>query len=117
MKIKDMFEPGFWEKYGDVDVSNDTFDDMAPAFCGGLRLTDASREDFKDALDVEIVVVEQFRVGEYPYRYIECLLENRVPDDKQDDVWDKIKMLFEYAAGYCTEDEYSRYFEEVEDAG
>lgn len=108
MMVKDIFAPEFHKKCGDVDVYNDVTDDIAPAFCGGIALTEYGQKRFAKALDTEIEVK-----NDEDYIYIVCLLDK--PEDAWEECWDNILKLFRCAAGYCSVDEYGKLFIEVEE--
>lgn len=106
IKIRDMFVKDFNDKYGDIDIVNDVTDDYSFAFCGGVELTEAGAEHFKDILDDEITMYgTDYIVG--------CVLIDKYGDNWEEH-WNKIDNLFAAAAGYVSESEYNKYFKEVE---
>jgi len=108
MKVRDMFTHEFVEKYGDVDVCNDVTDDMAPAFCGPLLLTEAGEERFGNVLDLKVEMIET------QYFYAEVKIEDLCGCEEDElETWDQVVSLFSAAAGYCADDLWSKWFKEV----
>lgn len=92
----------------DVDVYDDVCEELAIAFCGPLELTDDGRTKFAEVLGYELTLVPQ-SYGGLPAYIVHV-------DDPDDDVWEsrlrKAKEFFEAAAGYCSVDDYCRWFKE-----
>lgn len=96
MKVKDLLEQEI-----DIDVVDDVCEELDIAFVGPLRLTKAGLMKFSDVL-------------EYPVRLRNDVCIVKI-DDESEMVWtrrlDKAIEFFHAAAGYCSEDDYNRWFE------
>lgn len=103
MRVRDMFTTAFADKYGDIDVFDDCVEELAVAFCGPLKLTKQGEAMFNLVLDDEVEMGDDC--------IIVCI------DSYPEGVWQqhlkKLKMLFGCAAGFCSESEYTTWFEEV----
>ena len=98
--LKDMFtRPEIYEKTGDVDVCDDVFDDYFCAWCG-TQLTEAGLEQFKDLLYLTVEVDRDVAIV-------------KIDDDpKWETLHRRLRKLFNSAAGYCSEEEYDKWFKE-----
>ena len=105
MKLKDILTTEVWNKYGDMDVVNDVIDDYFPAWCGNT-LTAEGLEHYKEALELEADIW-----GDETYAQIHVRVDS--PDEK---TWKRnyrmARDLFSDMCGYCTEEEYNRWFKE-----
>ena len=95
MTVKDLLQMNV-----DIDVYDDVCEELAIAFCGPMELTDEGKKEFAEALDYEV---------ELEGSYVTVKV-----DDPEDKVWKrklrKAKKLFEGMAGYCSVDDYDRWF-------
>ena len=109
MKLKDILTKEVWNKYGDMDVTNDVVDEFFPAWCGNV-LTEEGKEEWADALELEAEIVPVHK----DYAFIHIKIDD--PDEK---VWKanrrEAKGLFESLCGYCSEEEYNRWFTDEEE--
>ena len=89
----------------DIDVYDDVTDELAIAFVGPMELTEAGKEHFAPVLDFEIMVKEAPGFGNNAYVMV---------DGNDGDAWEKrleqAKEFFEAAAGYCSADDYDKWF-------
>lgn len=85
------------EQKTDIDVYDDYDESLAIAFCGPMALTDEGEKEFGKALDLEVTI---------PYDVAIV----HVNDDEE--LLDIAVRLFCSLAGYCTTDEYDRWFKE-----
>lgn len=103
MKLREILTAEVWDKYGDMDVTNDVLDGYFPAWCGNT-FTEEGLEHFKEALELEAEIW-----GDENYAQIYIRVDS--PDEK---TWKhnyKIaRELFSDLCGYCTEEEYDRWF-------
>lgn len=88
----------------DIDVYDNVCEELGIAYCGGIELTKAGEEQFKEVLDYEIEI-------ETNPRYSVAIVDV----DKHD--WKsrlkKAKEFFYSAAGYCADTDYEKWFKEV----
>lgn len=86
----------------DIDVYDDVCEDIAICFCGPQALTEAGREYFADALELEVEVNDD---SGYAIVHV---------DDPDEKVWKRrlkaAKEFFYAAAGYCDADLYDKWF-------
>lgn len=84
----------------DTDICNDVTEDMAPAFCGEMNITENGIKEFKEVLDI---------VGVYDNdeRLFTVLIDKFVDWEKK---WNMICRFFTCAAGYCDCDEWDNWF-------
>lgn len=104
MKLKDLLTAETWNEYGDMDVANDVTDELWPAWCGET-LTDEGRERFKEALELEAIIRPV-----WGYQGIYLLLDDDPDWEKH---WNMAGELFESMCGYCTEEEWNRWFQSI----
>lgn len=88
----------------DVDVTDDVCESLCIAFVGPLELTEEGKEHFADVLDYEIDLDEREGAAT-------LILDNSK-------FWKeklrKATEFFQSAAGYCSEDDYNRWFKNAE---
>lgn len=91
----------------DMDVYDDVTDELGIAFVGPMELTDEGKEHFAQVLDLEMMVKEAPGFGTNAYVLI---------DGTDGNGWKKrlkqAKEFFEAAAGYCSADDYDRWFKQ-----
>ena len=96
MTVKDLISQEI-----DIDVYDDVCEELGIAFCGPMELTKAGAEEFSDVLEYGI------ELNNY------CAV---VHVDDAEGVWQKklkrAKKFFHSAAGYCSEDDYNRWFKQ-----
>ncbi len=87
----------------DIDVCDDVCEELYIAFCGPMELTESGEKQFGEALDYELEITGDVAIVKI--------------DDDNDDVWgarlEKAKELFYSLAGYCSSDDYDKWFKEV----
>lgn len=103
MKLKDILTTETWNKYGDMDVTNDCIDDMACAWCG-TTLTREGEEHFAEALNLEAEIRPV-----WGYDGISVKINHL---EKYGRAWRKTKELFDAMAGYCSESNYAKWFDD-----
>lgn len=105
MKVKEFIEMWADGTHSDVDVYDDVCDEIRIAYCGGIKLTKKGEEEFEDVLDYEIDPDEE--------NYIAI-----IHVDDEEGIWQKklkkAKQFFYSAAGYCADEDYQKWFVEVE---
>lgn len=100
MKVKDLIAIKI-----DVDVYDDVCEELGIAYCGSLMdVTDAGKAEFAEVMEYEVTLQN----GTYaPVAIVHI-------DDPDDNVWEsrlsKAEAFFEAAAGYCSEEQYERWF-------
>lgn len=106
MKVKDFIKQEI-----SVDVVDDVCEELYIAFDGPLHLTDAGKEHFAYALELEVEM------------HSPCpgdILAIVHVDDEffHDEMWEynleKATEFFWAAAGYCAEDDYKKWFDDYE---
>ncbi len=104
MKISEFIELWADGAHEDIDVYDNVCEELGIAYCGGIELTKAGEEYFKEVLDYEIEI-------ETNPRYSVAIVDV----DKRD--WKsrlrKAKEFFYSAAGYCKDSDYRKWFREV----
>ena len=93
MKVKELIKMEI-----DVDVYDSLTDILAIAFVGPLLLTEDGEKEFKEVLELEATLNLDNR-----YCIINC--ENMMEVKK-------CAKFFKAAAGYCSEENYNKWFEE-----
>lgn len=92
----------------DIDVYDDVTEGFGICFVGPLWLTDKGKRHFAEVPDLEIEMHEES--GNAVVKI----------DDCEESVWqkrlDQVKELFYAAAGYCSKDDYIKWFTEQEAA-
>lgn len=99
MKVKD-----FIKIEQDIDVFDNVCEELAIAFCGAIKLTKEGKKKFADVLEYDIDVRKSF------------LADVAVIDIDYDDWKDRLKKAKEFfysVAGYCSEENYDKWFVEV----
>ena len=100
MKLKDILTTETWDKFGDMDVYNDVTDSEYPAWCGTI-FTKEGREHFAEALELEADIRV---VWGYPSIVVLTDGENWKHNNAL------VRDLFDDMGGFCTEEEYERWF-------
>ena len=88
----------------DIDVYDNVVEELGIAFCGPLELTEEGREHFAEVLDYDIEIYEG-------PRYSSAVIDIDTDDWKHK--LRKAKEFFYSAAGYCADEDWNRWFEEV----
>ena len=92
----------------DIDVYDEVCEELSIAFCGPQMLTDDGEKEFADIMDYA-VEINPHSYGGYPAAIV-------LIDDPDDSVWeyrlDRVKRFFYGAAGYCSCEDYDRWFKE-----
>lgn len=96
MKVRDLIAQEI-----DIDVYDDVCEELGIAFCGPMELTDDGAIEFADVLEYGIELND------------DCAIVNV---DGAEGEWQKrlrrVKKFFNAAAGYCSVDDYDRWFKE-----
>lgn len=100
MKVKDLIAMKI-----DVDVYDDVCEELGLAYCGSLMdVTDEGKAEFAEVMEYEVTL----QSDSYPWVAIVHI------DDPDDAVWEskleKAMAFFEAAAGYCSVEQYERWF-------
>lgn len=99
MKVRDLLEQDI-----DIDVVDNVCEELWIAFCGPMKLTKEGMKKFGDVLDFPVSLVN----GNVAIIDV---------DDESEGTWehklDLAKEMFDSMAGYCTSEEYDKWFEEV----
>ena len=102
MKVREFIKE--WEneeEHNDVDVYDNVCEELGIAYCGGMKLTKEGEEHFKEVLDYDIDVYEDYG-------------EAVIDVDGDEGVWQKklkkAKEFFYSAAGYCACDDWDKWF-------
>lgn len=102
MKVRDFIKIN-----ADIDVYDDVCEELGIAFCGPMALTEEGQKRFAEVLDYDIAVTD---CTKFPTAIVHV-------DDKDDKVWKrklrKAKDFFESAAGYCSYDDFEKWFVDV----
>ena len=85
------------EQEVDIDVYDDYDESLAIAFCGPMALTDEGEKEFGKALDLEVTIPYDVAI---------------VHVNGNEELLDIAVRLFCSMAGYCTCNEYDRWFVE-----
>lgn len=93
----------------DIDVYDDVCEELGIAFCGPQLLTEEGEKTFADVLDYP-VKINTCSYGGLPAAIV-------LIDDPDEDVWnerlEKARLFFESAAGYCSCEDYDRWFKDA----
>lgn len=100
LTVSKLLQMGEREDFADIDVCDDYDERCYIAFCGGYRLTDAGRQEFADALDIEVIPCG---AGGFTWTL-------RCDTGKQANA---CRRLFYAIAGYCNDGDFDEWFEEV----
>lgn len=103
MKLKDLLTLSTYNAIGDMDVSNDCIDECAHAWCGNT-LTEEGERQFAAALDLD---AELGRVWGEPGIVVK--IDHL---DNYEEAWDWVQDLFSCMAGYCSEEDYDKWFDD-----
>ena len=110
MTLRDLFtDKNTWAKYGDMDVYNDCIDEMTAAWCGTLMTFEGAQhydECYKSENGKLLDTPIEIAAGRY-CNNIECKIDS-YPDYFER--WIAIDILFNDAAGYCSESDYDKWF-------
>lgn len=97
MKVRDFIKQEI-----DIDVYDNVCEEIGIAFCGSLELTEVGESEFADVLEYDIEI------------YPECAVVDI--DDEEEEVWEcrlkRAKKFFNAAAGYCSDENYKKWFVE-----
>lgn len=100
MKVKDFIAKDY-----DIDVYDNVCEELGIAKCGAYSLTDEGKQEWADVLEYDIEVYEE-----------NCCAV--VDVDGNEGVWQKklrrAKNFFYSLAGYCSEENYDKWFIEIE---
>ena len=92
----------------DIDVYDDVCEELGIAFCGPMELTEEGLKKFAEVLDYELTLVLH-SYGDLPAYIVHV-------DDEKDEVWKdrlaKAKEFFEAAAGYCSVEDFEKWFKD-----
>ena len=106
MKIRD-----FIKLNTDIDVYDDVCEELGICFCGPIMLTEEGEQHFSEVLDYDVTVHLAITSRDCSYATVHV-------DDDDDKVWKrrlrKAKEFFHSLAGYCSEDDYEKWFIEPE---
>ena len=99
MTVKDFIEQDI-----EIDVYDTMTDDIAIAFVGPARLTEAGAAHFSPVLDMQMMIKNAPGLGVTAYVVVDG------------DDWEKkqrqAKEFFDAAAGYCPADNYKKWFKD-----
>lgn len=103
MKVKDFIKIN-----ADIDVYDDVCEEIAICFCGCQELTEEGKKHFAEVLEYDM---ELDLSGDFATAIVKV-------DSDDDKVWRrklrKAKEFFYSAAGYCSEENYEKYFKETD---
>lgn len=85
----------------DADIGNEVLDIDIHAFCGPMEITETGEKKWHDVLNEEVQLEHSGRWGDWIY----------LKTDKANTV-KKCANFFAAAAGYCSEKEYEKWFNE-----
>ena len=92
----------------DIDVYDDVCEELAIAFCGPQLLTEEGEKEFEDIMHFPV------RINPHSYGNLPAAIV--LIDDPDEAVWQerlkKIERFFYGAAGYCSCEDYDRWFVE-----
>ena len=108
LKLRDILTQDMYEKYGDMDVYSDCIDEGAPAWCGNF-LTEEGKKHYAKVLELDAEIQTEYHDGATPW-YSIVVKTNHLPSPTDERMWDKAQGLFGDMAGYCSEEEYDKYF-------
>ena len=100
MKIKEMIE-----LEEDIDVYDDVCEELAICFCGPVKLTVDGEKHFAEVMDYDVEMVQDDDIVGHAIIKV---------DGGDGDGWKKrlrkAQEFFSAAAGYCSEEDYNRWF-------
>lgn len=94
MKVRDLIAQEI-----DIDVYDNVCEELGIAFCGPMTLTPDGQAKFEEVLDYEVELRDDC-----------AIVKIDSPDDKWKHRLRLVKEFFESAAGYCTCEEYDKWF-------
>ena len=101
MKVKDLIQQEI-----DIDVYDDVCEELGIAFCGPLVLTDKGKKKFAEVLEYDVKIHDN---GASTVAIVHV--------DAPEGIWQKrlrrAEAFFEAAAGYCSVEDYKKWFEEA----
>lgn len=104
MKVREFVKEWENEIHDDIDVWDNVCEELGIAYCTGTKLTKEGEEYFKEVLDYDIDVDED---------YCTAIIDI----DDEEGIWQKklrkAKEFFYSAAGYCAESDYDKWFAEA----
>lgn len=110
MTVKEFVEKWADGSQPDIDVYDDVCEELAIAYCGCLRLTDDGERHFEEVLGYTMEVLLEGRNCPVAIIYI---------DSDKDGLWEerleKASEFFYSAAGYCPDEDFQKWFIEVEE--
>ena len=102
MKVRDLIALEI-----DIDVYDDVCEELGIAMCGPVVLTPEGQEHFAEVMDYEVTINN----GSYMTATVHV-------DDDEDKVWKRrLKKAIEFfhsAAGYCSCDDYDKWFKDID---
>ena len=105
MKVREFIKEWGNEEHNDVDVYDNVCEELGICYCAGTKLTKEGEEHFKDIFDFDIEVDEDNQVAVVDV------------DDIDEKIWKKkLKKAEEFfisAAGYCSDEDYTKWFVET----
>lgn len=101
MVVKDLLEQDICK-----DVCDDYDERCWIAFVGPMKLTEEGEKKFSQSLSVPIALWGDT---------IGLLVADRIPDEDHEEAVENLHELFLAMAGYCSKDNYNKWFEEVRD--
>ena len=101
MTLKELLTPDTWNVYGDMDVINDTTDSVFPAWCG-TGFTPEGEKEFSAVLALDAEIVDH---------WMGTVLCVNFGDAYGSGIYKAAKRMFWAMAGYCSEEEYNRWFD------
>lgn len=103
MTVRDLIKQDI-----DIDVYDDVCEELGIAFCGPMTLTPDGLAHFADVLDYEVTLSRGYAGDAVAIVHV---------DDPDDDVWERklhcAMEFFNSAAGYCSAENFDKWFEEV----
>lgn len=91
--------------HDDIDVYDNVCEELGIAYCSGYKLTEEGKEKFKEVLTYEIEPNEEYGTA-------------IVDVDGEEGVWQlklgKAEEFFYAIAGYCSDEDFEKWFVEVE---
>jgi len=111
MKITKMKVRELLTKELDIDVYDNVCEELGIAFCGPMALTKEGEQEFAEVMEYDVEVIEP-NEAIYQYSWVGI-----VDVDGEEGEWQKklkkAKKLFHGLAGYCSTEDYDRWFKEV----
>lgn len=101
MKVKDLIEQEI-----SIDVYDDVCEELAIAFDGPQPLTDEGKEHFAEVLGYDVKL-------HYNGAETVAIVNVDAPGDEWEQHLEKAREFFEAAAGYCSVEDYNKWFKEA----